>query len=358
MLYNILFPLSSDYTILNVFKYITFRSVWSLITALILSILLGPYFIRWLQRINFKQQIHEDVKIHKSKTGTPTMGGVLICFSSLCSTILWSDLTNIYVWLTLLVFIGFSFIGFLDDYIKILHHQNKGFSAKVKLLAQVVVAGIAMLFLVSEPAYSTKLAFPFFKSLHPDFGYFYVPFAILVMVGASNAVNLTDGLDGLAIAPVIVSIFVLSVYIYVTGNVKFSQYLQVDYIAGVGEVAVFCGALIGAGLGFLWFNAYPAQIFMGDVGSLGLGGVLGFLAVLCKQELLLLIVGALFVLETLSVIVQVGYFKWTGGKRIFRMAPLHHHFELKGIPESKIIIRFWIISITFGLIALSALKLR
>lgn len=358
MLYNILYPLSSEYSILNVFRYITFRSVWALVTALLISIFLGPYFIHWLQKINFKQHIQEDVKIHHTKVGTPTMGGILICFSTVLSTILWSDLTNSYLWLTVMIFLGFSLVGFVDDYMKILRQSNNGLSVKTKIFAQIVVAGIAMLFLVSEPAYSTKLAFPFLKSLNPDFGYLYVPFAILVMVGASNAVNLTDGLDGLAIAPVIVSVFVLSVYIYVTGNIKFSQYLQVGYIPGVGEVAVFCGALIGAGLGFLWFNAYPAQMFMGDVGSISLGGVLGFLAVLCKQELLLLVVGGLFVLETLSVIVQVGYFKWSGGKRIFRMAPLHHHFELKGIPESKIIIRFWIMSIMFGVMALSALKLR
>lgn len=358
MLYNTLFPLSTEYSIFNVFRYITFRSVWSLVTALVVSIIIGPYFIRWLQFINFKQLIHEDVKIHQPKVGTPTMGGILVCFSTIFSTILWSDLTNIYLWLTLMVFLGFSFVGFLDDYTKIVRKRNGGLSPKTKILFQIIVAGIVMLFLGSEPAYSTKLAFPFLKSLHPDFGYFYVPFAILVMVGASNAVNLTDGLDGLAIVPVIVSVVVFSVYIYVTGNIKFSQYLQLNYIPGVGEIAVFCGAIIGAGLGFLWFNAYPAQLFMGDVGSLGLGGVLGFLAVLCKQEFLLLIVGGLFVLETLSVVVQVGYFKWSGGKRIFRMAPLHHHFELKGIPESKIIIRFWIMSIMFGLMALSTLKLR
>ncbi len=358
MLYNLLYPLSTEYGVFNVFKYITFRSVWALVTALMISILCGPYFIQWLQKIKVKQQIYEEVKAHQSKVGTPTMGGLLICFSTVLSTVFWGDLTNIYLWLTIIVFLGFSFIGFLDDYIKILRQHNKGLSAKQKFVLQVIIAGIAMLFLVSEPACSTKLAFPFFKSLAPDFGYFYVPFAILVMVGASNAVNLTDGLDGLAIAPVIVSVFVLSVYIYVTGNAKFSQYLQVGYIPGVGEVAVFCGGIIGAGLGFLWFNAYPAQMFMGDVGSLGLGGVLGFLAVLCKQELLLLIVGGLFVLETLSVIVQIGFFKWSGGKRFFRMAPLHHHYELKGIPESKIIIRFWIMSVMFGVMALSALKLR
>lgn len=256
------------------------------------------------------------------------------------------------------VFVGFSGVGFLDDFLKVSHHQNKGLSPRAKFAGQLIVAGIAMLLLVSEPAYSTRLTFPFFKTLNPDLGYWYIPFAMLVMVGTSNAVNLTDGLDGLAIGPMVIAALVFSVYIYITGHARFAPYLQLEYISGVGEVAVFCGALAGAGLGFLWFNAYPAQMFMGDVGSLGLGGVLAFLAVLCKQELLLLIVGGLFVAETLSVILQVSYFKASGGKRIFRMAPLHHHYEMKGIPESKIIIRFWIISIMLGLIALSALKLR
>ena len=358
MLYNLLYPLGSEYIVFNVFRYITFRSVWALVTALLISILAGPYFIRWLQRIKCGQQIHEDVKAHQSKAGTPTMGGLLIAFSVTVSVLLWGDLSSPYIWLTLFVFLGFAGVGFADDYLKVARHHNKGISARTKFCGQVIVAAIAMFLLVSEPAYSTRLAFPFFKSLNPDLGYFYIPFAVLVMVGASNAVNLTDGLDGLAIGPMVMAALVFSVYIYVTGNVKFAQYLQVAYVPGVGEATVFCGALAGAGLGFLWFNAYPAQVFMGDVGSLGLGGVLGFFAVLCKQELLLLIVGGLFVLETLSVILQVGYFKWSGGKRIFRMAPLHHHYEMKGVPESKIIIRFWIMSIMFGLIALSALKLR
>lgn len=358
MLYNLLYPLSTDFIVFNVFRYITFRSVWALVTALVVSILVGPWFIRWLQRIKCGQQIHEDVKAHQAKAGTPTMGGLLIAFAVTVSVLLWADLSNAYIWLTLLVFLGFSGVGFYDDYCKIIHHQNKGLSAAAKFFAQLAVAGVAMFLLVAEPAYSTRLAFPFFKALNPDLGYLYIPFAMLVMVGASNAVNLTDGLDGLAIGPMVVAGLVFAVYIYVTGHVRFAQYLQVEYIPGVGEVAVFCSALVGAGLGFLWFNAYPAQVFMGDVGSLGLGGVLGFFAVLCKQEMLLLIVGGLFVVETLSVILQVSYFKWSGGKRIFRMAPLHHHYEMKGIPESKIIIRFWITSAMLGLIALSALKLR
>ena len=358
MLYNLLYPLSAEFSIFNIFRYITFRSMWALITALVISVLVGPHLIRFLQRIHCGQQIHEDVKAHQCKAGTPTMGGLLIAAAVSASVLLWADLRNTYIWLTMLIYLGFGAVGFVDDYLKISHHHNKGLSARDKFLGQVVVAGLAMLFLVSEPAYSTELAFPFFKTLTPDLGYLYIPFAILVMVAASNAVNLTDGLDGLAIGPMVVAGLVFAVFIYVTGNARFAQYLQVAYIPGVGEVAVFCGALVGASLGFLWFNAYPAQIFMGDVGSLSLGGVLGFLAVLCKQEFLLVIVGGLFVVETLSVILQVGFFKMSGGKRIFRMAPLHHHYELKGVPESKIIIRFWIMSAMFGLIALSALKLR
>lgn len=358
MLYNLLYPLSSEVSVLNVFRYITFRSVWALLTALILSILVGPWFIRMLKRLKFGQYILEDVKAHLEKAGTPTMGGVLIAFSLLASTLLWADLTNLYVWLTIFVFSGFGVIGFLDDYLKILRKNNKGLSARCKFLGQIAVGSAAMGVLFMLPAYSTELAVPFFKNFTPDLGWVYLPFAVCVMVGCSNGVNLTDGLDGLAIGPTIVAGICFAVFIYVAGNAAIAGYLQVASVPGVGEVTVFCGALIGASMGFLWYNAYPAQVFMGDVGSLSLGGVLGFLAVLCKQELLLLIVGGLFVVETLSVIIQVGYFKMTGGKRLFRMAPLHHHFELKGLPESKIIIRFWITSALLGLAALSVLKLR
>lgn len=358
MLYNLLYPWSAEFTFLNVFRYITFRSVWALVMALAVSILVGPHFIRWLTRIKCGQQIHEDVKAHQCKAGTPTMGGALIAFAVSVSVLLWADLRNPYIWMVMLVYLGFGAVGFVDDYLKVVRHHNKGLSALEKFGGQIAVAGVAMFLLVLEPAYSTQLAFPFFKTLNPDLGYFYIPFAMLVMVGTSNAVNLTDGLDGLATGPMVVAGLVFAVFIYVTGNARFAQYLQVAYIPGVGEVAVFCGALVGACLGSLWFNAYPAQVFMGDVGSLSLGGALGFVAVLCKQELLLLIVGGLYVMETLSVILQVGFFKMSGGKRIFRMAPLHHHYELKGVPESKIIIRFWIMSAMFGLMALSALKLR
>ncbi len=358
MLYHLLYPLSAEYTFFNIFRYITFRSAGAFITALLLAIILGPAFIRWLQKLNCRQNIHDCVVAHQSKQGTPTMGGLLIMASFLIALLLWGDLTNSYVWLSLFVYVTFAGIGFIDDYQKINKHTNKGLSARGKFLLQLIASGIAIVLLVMEPAYSTKLVFPFFKNINPDLGLWYIPFAMLVIVGASNAVNLTDGLDGLAIGPFVVATIVFSIFIYVTGHFRFAVYLQVPYIPQVGEVTVFCSALVGAGLGFLWYNAYPAQVFMGDVGSLGLGGVLGFLAVVCKQELLLVIVGGLFVLETLSVILQVGYFKLSGGKRIFRMAPLHHHFEMKGIPESKVIIRFWIVSVLFGLIALTSLKLR
>ena len=323
-----------------------------------LTIALGPTMIEWLRKLKFGQYIREDGPAHQQKQGTPTMGGLIIGFAVMTSTLLWGDLTNHYLWLTILVFVGFGLVGFADDYTKVVKRNNAGISARAKMAGQILVAGSAIAFLIFEPAYSTQLAVPFFKNFAPNLGWFYLPFAILVLVGASNAVNLTDGLDGLAIGPFVVSAACFAIFIYIAGNTNISDYLKVTYVPGVGEVAVFCGALIGAGLGFLWFNAYPAQVFMGDVGSLSLGGTLGFLSVLCKQELLLAIVGGVFVFETLSVILQVGFFKMSGGKRIFKMAPLHHHFELKGIPESKIIIRFWIFSILMALMALSTLKLR
>lgn len=358
MIYHLLYPLSEQFTVFNVFRYITFRSVYAMLTALVLTIFLGPWFIRWLTRVKCGQTILKDVAAHQCKQGTPTMGGLLIMAAVLISTLLWGNLTNHYVWMMLLVFTGFGAVGFADDYIKVVRHQNKGLSARAKFLTQILVAGAVVAWLLCEPVYSTKLAVPFFKNFHPDLGIFYLPLAIFVLVGTSNAVNLTDGLDGLAIGPMIVASACFGLFVYVAGHANMAEYLNVISVPGVGEVSVFCGALMGAGLGFLWYNAYPAQVFMGDVGSLSLGGALGFLAVLCKQELLLVIVGGVFVFETISVILQVGYFKVSGGKRIFRMAPLHHHFELKGIPESKIIIRFWILSILLALVALSTLKLR
>lgn len=358
MLYHLLLPHADVFTAFNVFRYITFRSMGALITAMVISVLIGPWCISFLHRIKCGQYILSDVKAHAAKAGTPTMGGLLIMLTVLVSILLWSDLSNRYVWQCMLVFLGYGIIGFWDDMTKLRHHQNKGISPKAKMLGIIIVASVAMWLLQTDPSYTTKLYIPFAKGWTPDLGVFYFPFGVFVMVASSNAVNLTDGLDGLAIGPTVLAGAVFAIFIYITGNARLTQYLYLPYIPGVGEVTVFCGAFIGAGLGFLWFNAYPAQVFMGDVGSLSLGGTLGFLALLCKQELIMVVVGGIFVAETLSVILQVSYFKWTHGKRIFRMAPLHHHFELKGIPESKIIIRFWITSIILGLVALSTIKLR
>lgn len=358
MFYNLLVPYASQWPLFNVFRYISFRSMAALITALIISIIVGPRFIKMLRRLKCGQYINEDVKLHQNKAGTPTMGGVLLIFTLTISLLFWADLTNRYVWQCLLVVVGFGAVGLWDDLTKLLRHNNKGISPRAKLGGQLLVAFAGMWLLMHNPSYSSLLYIPFFKEISFDLGYFYVPFGIFIMIAASNAVNLTDGMDGLAIGPAIVAAIVFSIFLYITGNVRFSGYLFVPYMPGVGEVTVFCAAFIGAGLGFLWFNAYPAQVFMGDVGSLSIGGLLGYLALLCKQELILGVVGGLFVIETLSVILQVSYFKWSGGKRIFRMAPLHHHFQEKNIPESKIIIRFWIVSILLGLVALSVLKLR
>ena len=358
MFYQFLLPQADVFTAFNVFRYITFRAMGALITAMVLSVLIGPWCINFLHRIKCGQYILSDVKAHAAKAGTPTMGGVLIILTVLVSILLWADLSNRYVWQCMLVFIGYGVIGFWDDMTKLRHHQNKGISPRAKMFGLIIVASAAMWLLQTDPSYTTKLYIPFAKGWAPDLGMLYFPFGVFVMVASSNAVNLTDGLDGLAIGPTVLAGAVFAIFIYITGNARLTQYLYLPYIPGVGEVAVFCGAFIGAGLGFLWFNAYPAQVFMGDVGSLSLGGTLGFMALLCKQELIMVVVGGIFVAETLSVILQVSYFKWTHGKRIFRMAPLHHHFELKGIPESKIIIRFWITSIILGLVALSTIKLR
>lgn len=358
MFYNLLVPLAGEWSALNVFRYITFRSMAALITALVISVLIGPRFIAWLRRLHCAQYILEDVKAHAAKAGTPTMGGLMIFISMAVSLLLWADLANLYIWQTIFVFTGFGLVGFWDDMSKLRHHANKGISARKKFIAQIVVATIAMALLCYNPDYNSELYIPFFKEVTINLGWFYLPFGVFIMAAASNAVNLTDGLDGLAIGPSIVAALVFAIFIYITGNAVIAAYLLVPFIPGVGEVTVFCSALVGAGLGFLWFNAYPAQVFMGDTGSLSLGGVLGYFSLLSKQELILGVVGAIFVAETLSVILQVSYFRWSGGKRIFRMAPLHHHFELKGVPESKIIIRFWILSIMLGLIALSVLKLR
>ncbi|MCM0756659.1 phospho-N-acetylmuramoyl-pentapeptide-transferase [Desulfovibrio aminophilus] len=358
MIYHLLYPLASQIGAFNVFRYITFRSIYALLTALVLTIVFGPAMIRWLTKLKCGQYIREDGPQHQCKQGTPTMGGLLVGLAVVGSTLLWADLRNHYIWLALFVFTGFGAVGFADDYIKVVKKRNKGLSARAKFLAQLFVAGAAVTALIFEPVYSTKLSVPFFKYFVPDLGWFYLPFALVVLIGSSNGVNLTDGLDGLAIGPTVVAAATFAIFVYAAGHAGIADYLNIAHLPGVGEVTIICGALVGAGLGFLWYNAYPAQVFMGDVGSLSMGGLLGFISVLCKQELLLVLVGGVFVFETLSVILQVGYFKVTGGKRIFRMAPLHHHFEMKGVPESKIIIRFWILSILMALMALSTLKLR
>ena len=359
MLYHLLYSLHTTHTVFNVFRYITFRTLLAALTALTISFVLGPALIRRLSANHIGQAVRPDGPArHQVKAGTPTMGGTLILFSLILATLLLADLTNPYVWLVLLVTVGFGAIGFVDDHRKLRHGNSAGLSPRRKLLAQSSLAVAASLILFVIPEFQPTVAMPFFKNVQADLGWAYLPFATLVLVGASNAVNLTDGLDGLAIGPVMIAAGTYTVFAYVTGHVKLAEYLQIPYVAGAGELAVFCGALAAAGLGFLWFNAYPAQMFMGDVGSLPLGAALAMVALITKHELVLVLVGAVFVAEALSVITQVAYFKWTGGKRIFRMAPIHHHYELKGWPEPQIIVRFWIISIICALLALSTLKLR
>lgn len=361
MLYSLLYPLHELFGVLNVFRYITFRAAGSVVTALALSVLLGPWFIRTLRRLSVGQNIRDvGPQSHLVKAGTPTMGGLLILLALFGSTLLWMDLSNPFVWLTLLVTACYGLIGFWDDFIKVRRHRNLGLSSRQKFALQALVAGVTTTLLLALPEvfhFSPELEFPFFKDFSLDLGWFYVPFVMFLLVGTSNAVNLTDGLDGLAIGSTLTAASTYAVFAYVAGNKVVANYLQVTPVPGVGEVTVFCGALVGASLGFLWFNSHPAEVFMGDVGSLALGGGIGMVAVLTKQEILLALVGGLFVMEAGSVILQVGSFKLTG-KRIFKMAPLHHHFELKGWAEPKIIVRFWILSILFALLAISTLKLR
>jgi phospho-N-acetylmuramoyl-pentapeptide-transferase len=360
-LYYLLYPLREHFAVFNVFRYITFRTAAAIVTALLLSWLMGPWFIRTLRRLSVGQNIRDvGPQAHQVKAGTPTMGGVLILFSVLIPTLLWGNLANHYVWVVILVSAAFGVIGFLDDYLKIRNRRNLGLTARSKFLFQILAGtamGVALLFFPAEFRFNPELALPFFKNVVFNLGYFYIPFVVLVLVGASNAVNLTDGLDGLAIGATATAAATYAVFTYVAGNIRFATYLQVPYVPGVGEVAVFCGALVGASLGFLWYNSHPAEVFMGDVGSLSLGAAIGSVAVLAKQEILLVVVGGLFVLEALSVIIQVASFKLTG-RRVFRMAPLHHHFELSGWAEPKVIVRFWILSILFSLLSLSTLKLR
>ncbi len=363
MLYHLLFPLHDTFTIFNVTRYITFRTAAASLTALLISLLFGPWMIARLRDFQIGQVIRQEgPQTHRTKAGTPTMGGLLILGSAIIPTLLWADLLNPYVWIAVLSTAGFGAVGFADDYLKITRRSHHGLIPRYKMGGQIVIAlgvGAAVLMLASEnpPLYSTRLIFPFFKNLIPDLGWLYVVFALIVLVGATNAVNLTDGLDGLAISTFAVAAAAYTALAYVTGHRELADYLLLVRFPPAGELTIFCGALVGASLGFLWYNSYPAEIFMGDVGSLGLGGALGTVAILIKQELLLLIVGGIFVLEAGSVIIQVASFKLTG-KRVFKMAPIHHHFELIGWSEPKVITRFVIMGIVFALFSLTTLKLR
>lgn len=361
MLFNLLFPLADDYQVLNLFRYLTFRTGGAVMTALLISFVLGPTIINWLKAKQCgASNIREDVpEQHLAKAGTPTMGGFLILVAVCLSTLLWADLRNGYVWIVLLVTMGFGAIGFCDDYLKLSKKNSKGLPGKMKLLFQVLIGGTAAWWFsaITPDPMGGSLAVPFFKDVLINLGWFFIPFAIFVMVGASNSVNLTDGLDGLAIVPVMIAAGCFGLISYLVGNSIFTSYLQLHYVPGAGELMVFCGALVGAALGFLWFNAPPAMVFMGDTGSLSMGGALGAVSVITKHEIVLAIIGGLFVLETVSVIVQVISFRTTG-KRVFAMAPLHHHFEKKGWAEPTIVIRFWIIATILALVGLATLKLR
>ncbi len=361
MLYHLLYPLHTQVSVLNVTQYITFRTAAASLTAFVISVVLGPVMIRKLREFQIGQVIrHEGPAAHRPKAGTPTMGGLLILTAALTPTVLWADLTNPYVWIAVGSTLAFGAIGFFDDYLKVVRRSSRGLRPRYKLVFQVGVAtlvGLSLLALANENLYTTRLIFPFFKNLIPDLGWWYVPFAVLVLVGAANAVNLTDGLDGLAISVFTVAAAAFTALAYVTGHAALAAYLLLVHFSPTAELTIFGGSLVGAGLGFLWYNSYPAEIFMGDVGSLALGGALGTVAILIKQELLLPIVGGVFVIEALSVIIQVASFKLTG-RRVFKMAPLHHHFELSGWSEPKVISRFLIAAVVFALLSLTTLKLR
>ena len=358
MLYLLLFPLHTTFPVLNVFRYITFRAALAALVSLLLAFVIGPYLIRALKEWQIRQPIRDDgPDRHAGKAGTPTMGGTLIVLSLVLSTVLVGDVTNVYMLVALAVTVAFAAIGLIDDFLKVRRESSRGLGMWSKLIPQIAVASAATVVLLLQPDFSSTVAVPFLKNVRPELGLWYVPFAVVVVVGASNAVNLTDGLDGLAIGPVMTAAATYALIVYLAGHVKFAEYLQIPHVSRVGELTVFCAAVVAAGLGFLWFNTYPAQMFMGDVGSLGLGAALGILAVISKNEILLVVVGGVFVVEAVSVIVQVASFKLRG-KRVFRMAPIHHHYELKGWPEPQIIVRFWIVSIICALFALSTLKLR
>lgn len=352
--------LSEYYSVFSVFQYITFRAIMSVLTALVLSFVFGPMMIRKLSQFNIGQTVRDDGPTsHFSKVGTPTMGGALILFAVVVATLLWMDLSNRYLWITLFVTISFGCIGWYDDYQKLVNKDPRGMGSKFKFLSQSAAGFIAAYWLYATASSPAELQFivPLFKNVAFNLGWLFIPLAWFVIVGTSNAVNLTDGLDGLAILPVVMVAGGLGIFSYMSGNTNFSEYLNVPYLVGAGEMIIFCAALVGAGLGFLWFNAYPAQVFMGDIGALSLGAALGVLAIIVRQEIVLVIMGGLFVVETLSVIIQVASYKLVG-RRVFKMAPIHHHFELKGWPEPRVIVRFWIISFILVIIGLATLKVR
>jgi len=358
VLYHLLYPLHELFSFLNVFRYITFRTICSILTALLISFVIGPWLIKKLRAFQIQQVVREDVPSrHMAKNGTPTMGGGLILAAILIPTLFWSDLANPYTWIVILTTLAFGILGFLDDYKKMRDKKGIGIRARYKFPIQVAIGLVISFILFTAIDHDSRLIFPFFKRVMPDLGNWYIFFGMFVIVGSANAVNLTDGLDGLAIGPVLIASATFMLFCYLAGNFKFATYLQIPFVKGSGELTILCGALVGSGLGFLWFNTYPAQVFMGDVGSLSLGAALGSIAVITKQEMLLVIVGGIFVIEALSVIIQVVSYQLRK-KRVFRMAPIHHHFELKGWAEPKIIVRFWIIGIILGLIAISTLKLR
>ncbi|MDR1045125.1 MAG: phospho-N-acetylmuramoyl-pentapeptide-transferase [Candidatus Adiutrix sp.] len=359
MLYHLFSSLIDDVSFFNVFKYLTFRSILAAFTSMGICFLAGPKFIAVIKNYQIRQYIREEGPAsHKKKSGTPTMGGVLILAAALLGVLLWVDLTQPVVWLIIVCGGLFAAIGFHDDFLKIKRKHNQGLSAKQKLVGQFAIGLAAGWYLYQSPAYDTVLYLPIFKEIELDLGILYIPFAAVVICGASNAVNLTDGLDGLAAGPMVIATLTYMVFIYCAGNARFAQYLSITFVPGAAEVTVLLAAVVGAVMGFLWYNTYPAQIFMGDVGSLSLGAILGLAALIAKQELILIVVGGLFVMEALSVIIQVAWFKASGGRRVFRMAPLHHHFELKGWPEPKVIVRFWLIAVILAMIGLSTLKVR
>ena len=357
MLYHLLYPLSEAYGVFNVVRYITFRTAAATLTSLFICLVLGPWLIRKLSEMRIGQPIREIGPDHQAKEGTPTMGGLLILFSLLVSVLLWSELDQRMVWILVGLTAGYGVLGFIDDYQKVTQGSSAGISARTKLVWQVVFALGVAIAIYTDPAFDKELAVPFFKNFTPNIGVFYVPLAAFIIVAASNGVNLTDGLDGLAIGPVMITAATFLLLSYAAGHTGIAEYLNIKYVPGSGQLAIFCGAMVGGSLGFLWFNASPAELFMGDVGSLALGGALGTIAVLIRQEILLAVVGGIFVVETVSVIIQVASFKLTG-KRVFLMAPIHHHFEKLGWAEQKIVVRFWIVSIILALVALSSLKLR